>query len=126
MPTVIRLKRGGRTHAPYYKVVVTDSRKKTTGRVIEEIGIYHPCARPEPRVEVKADRALEWLSKGAMPSDTVRSILSKMGVMKAHVAGEAAAPAAEPESAAPEAAAPEAAAPEAPVEETAEETPADA
>ena len=90
MPTVIRLKRGGRTHAPYYRVVVMDSRAKLTGRVIEELGIYHPCARPEPRTEVKEDRALEWLSKGAQPSDTVRSIFSKKGIMAKHAAGTAA------------------------------------
>ncbi len=81
MATVIRLKRGGRTHAPYYRVVVTDSRAKITGRVIEELGVYHPCARPEPRIELKNDRALEWLSKGAKPSDTVRNLLSDAGVM---------------------------------------------
>lgn len=81
MATAIRLKRGGRTHAPYYRMVVTDSRAKITGRVIEEIGVYHPCARPEPIVEVNEDRALEWLQKGARPSDTVRNIFSKAGLM---------------------------------------------
>lgn len=75
------MKRGGRTHAPYYKIVVTDSRSKMTGRVIEELGIYHPCAKPEPKVEIKSDRALEWLQKGAQPSDTARDILSRAGVM---------------------------------------------
>ncbi len=81
MATAIRLKRGGRTHAPYYKVVVTDSRAKQTGRVIEELGIYHPCAKPEPKVEVNAERALEWLKNGARPSATVKDILSNAGVM---------------------------------------------
>ncbi|MCH8203710.1 MAG: 30S ribosomal protein S16 [Candidatus Hydrogenedentes bacterium] len=90
MATVIRLKRGGRTHAPYYRVVVMDSRAKLTGRVIEELGIYHPCARPEPLMEIEEDRALDWLSKGARPSDTVRSILSKKGIMAKHAAGAAA------------------------------------
>ena len=89
MATVIRLKRGGRTHAPYYRLVVMDSRGKMTGRVIEELGIYHPCARPEPLTEVKEDRALDWLSKGARPSDTVRSIFSKKGIMAKHAAGAA-------------------------------------
>jgi|TARA_B100002003_G_C13693594_1_gene349354 small subunit ribosomal protein S16 len=84
MATVIRLKRGGRNHAPYYRIVVTDAHKKMTGRVIEEIGLYHPCARPEPITTVKEDRALEWLSKGAQPSDTVRSILSKAGTIAKH------------------------------------------
>lgn len=82
MATAIRLKRGGRTHAPYYKVVVTDARAKATGRVIDEIGVYHPCARPEPRVEVNADRALEWLQNGAKPTATVKNILSNAGVMQ--------------------------------------------
>ena len=81
MATVIRLKRGGRTHAPYYRIVVVDSRAKQTGRVIEELGVYHPCARPEPRVEVKEDRTLDWLGKGAQPSDTVRNILTKKGIV---------------------------------------------
>lgn len=87
MATVIRLKRGGRTHAPYYRVVVMDGRNRTRGRVIEEIGIYHPCARPEPRVEIDAKRALEWLNEGAQPSDTVRSVLNKKGIMEMHARG---------------------------------------
>lgn len=87
MATVIRLKRGGRTHAPYYRIVVADSRGATTGRVIEELGVYHPCARPEPLVEVNAERALEWLSKGAQCSPTASSILSKKGILKHHAAG---------------------------------------
>ena len=82
MATVIRLKRGGRTHAPYYRVVVMDARAKMTGRVIEELGIYHPCARPEPRVEVDGDRVLAWLGKGAQPSRTVRNVFTKLGLMK--------------------------------------------
>ena len=81
MATVIRMKRGGRTHAPYYRVVVADARAKITGRVIEQLGIYHPCARPEPIVEVNKEKALEWRGKGAQPTATVRNILSKMGVM---------------------------------------------
>lgn len=82
MATAIRLKRGGRTHAPYYKVVVTDSRAKQTGRVIEELGVYQPLARPEPKVEVNADRALEWLKNGARPSATVKNLLANAGVMQ--------------------------------------------
>ena len=114
MATVIRLKRGGRTHAPYYRVVVMDSRNRTRGRVLEEIGIYHPCARPVPQVEVDGRRALEWMRKGAQVSDTVRAILKKQGVIEAFASGvkpedlaepEAvqadAAPASEPEQPAP-------------------------
>lgn len=87
MPTVIRLKRGGRTHAPYYRVVVMDSRKKDTGRVIEEVGLYHPCARPEPIVEINEERVLDWLGKGAQPSQTVRDVLRKKGIMAKFAAG---------------------------------------
>ncbi|HNZ18990.1 MAG TPA: 30S ribosomal protein S16 [Candidatus Hydrogenedentes bacterium] len=87
MATVIRMKRGGRTHAPYYRVVVMDGRSRTKGRVIEEIGVYHPCARPEPRVEIDAKRALQWLCDGAQPSDTVRSILTRQGVMDMYAKG---------------------------------------
>jgi small subunit ribosomal protein S16 len=82
------MKRGGRTHAPYYRVVVMDSRDRTTGRVIEELGIYHPCARPEPKTEINAQRALEWLKLGAQPSNTARSVLSKKGVMAAYASGQ--------------------------------------
>lgn len=81
MATVIRMKRGGRSHAPYYRVVVVDSRDKATGRVIEEIGVYHPCAKPAPKTEILEDRALDWLGKGAKPSDTVRNELHRLGVM---------------------------------------------
>lgn len=81
MATVIRLKRGGRSHAPYYRVVVMDSRKKDTGKVIEEVGVYQPCARPAPIVEVKEDRVLAWLNEGATPSETVRNILKKKGLI---------------------------------------------
>lgn len=87
MATAIRLKRGGRTHAPYYRLVVVDSRAKATGRVIEEIGVYHPCAKPEPRTEIAEDRALAWLRDGAQPSDTARNLLSKAGVMSKYAAG---------------------------------------
>ena len=87
MATAIRMRRGGRTHAPYYRVVVVDSRKCARGRVLDEIGVYHPCARPEPRVELDRPRALEWLSKGAQPSDTVRSMFRKTGVWAAFKEG---------------------------------------
>jgi small subunit ribosomal protein S16 len=78
------MKRGGRSHDPYYRVVVTDSRNRATGRVIDEIGVYHPCARPEPKTEIKEDKALDWLAKGAVPSETVRNELRKLGIMAKH------------------------------------------
>ena len=83
MATVIRLKRGGRTHAPCYRVVVMDSRTRSRGREIDTIGYYHPCAKPEAVIEVNTEKALDWLEKGAQTSDTVRSILSSKGIMAA-------------------------------------------
>jgi small subunit ribosomal protein S16 len=68
-----------------------DSRKKDTGRVIEEVGLYHPCARPEPIVEIKEDRVLDWLGKGAQPSQTVRDVLRKKGIMARFASGATAA-----------------------------------
>lgn len=82
MATTIRMKRGGRTHSPYYRIVVTDARTKTGGREVEVLGVYHPCARPEPVSEVNVTKALDWLNKGAQPSDTAKSVLRKLGVMK--------------------------------------------
>ena len=87
MATTIRMKRGGRTHAPHYRIVVVDSRDKDTGRVIEEIGTYDPCGQPEPSAEVNFKRALTWLRTGATVSDTARSVLSKKGIMAAFAAG---------------------------------------
>ncbi len=82
MATVIRLKRGGRKKKPYYRIVVQDSRNRTRGREVEILGVYHPAARPEPVSEVNAVRALEWLRRGAQPSDTVRAVFSGLGIMK--------------------------------------------
>ena len=82
MATVIRLKRGGRSHSPYYRIVVMDSRDRTRGAEVDSLGVYHPCARPKPISEVDALKALDWLGKGARPSDTARSVLSKLGIMK--------------------------------------------
>ena len=89
MPTVIRLKRGGRTHAPYYRVVVMDSRDRSRGRVIDEIGVYHPCGKPEPKMDIDAEKALEWLKRGARPSDTARTVLSRNGVLARYAEGAA-------------------------------------
>jgi len=82
MATVIRMKRGGRTHKPYYRIVVQDSRTRIRGPEIDTIGVYHPIERPEPRTEVDMHKALAWLRKGAQPSDTVRTVFRKTGVMK--------------------------------------------
>ena len=82
MATAIRLRRGGRTHSPYYRIVVIDSRHRDRGPEIESLGVYHPCARPEPISEVDVHKTLDWLKKGAQPSDTAKSVLRKLGVMK--------------------------------------------
>ncbi len=87
MATVIRMRRGGRTHAPYYRIVVQDSRSRDRGPEVDSLGIYHPCARPEPRMEVDVVKAIEWLEKGAQCSDTARNVLSKLGVFQHWKAG---------------------------------------
>jgi small subunit ribosomal protein S16 len=74
--------RGGRKKKPYYRIVVQDSRSRTRGREIDTLGVYHPTARPLPISEVNAVKALVWLRNGATPSDTVRAVFSKLGVMK--------------------------------------------
>jgi len=74
----IRLKRLGKIRAPYYRIVVADSRTKRDGRVIEEIGKYHPTEQPS-FIEVDSDRAQYWLSVGAQPTEQVRAILKLTG-----------------------------------------------
>ncbi len=77
----LRLKRMGKKHSPYYRIVAADSRSPRDGRIIEEVGTYNPIAK-ENQVTVKKDLVMKWLNNGAKPSDTVRSILSKEGIMK--------------------------------------------
>jgi small subunit ribosomal protein S16 len=74
----IRLKRMGKIRAPHYRIVVADSRKKRDGRVIEEIGKYHPKQEPS-LIEVKSERAQYWLGVGAQPSEAVAAILKITG-----------------------------------------------
>lgn len=75
----IRLRRIGKTKQPTYRVVVADQRAARNGKFIEAIGRYDPRAEPS-LVEIQEDRALEWLRKGAMPSDSVRKLLEIAGV----------------------------------------------
>lgn len=82
MATKIRLKRIGAKKAPFYRLVVADSRSPRDGRFIEEIGYYNPT-RETIELNVKVDRARYWLSTGAQPSKTVRSLLDKAGVFAA-------------------------------------------
>ena len=76
----IRLKRMGMKKMPFYRLVVTDSRNARDGRFIEEIGHYNPVSEPVELV-VDAERAKYWLGTGAQPSDTVRGLLKKSGVI---------------------------------------------
>ena len=78
MAVKIRLKRMGKIRQPYYRVVVVDARKKRDGRVIEEIGKYHPKEEPS-FIEVVSDRAQYWLGVGAQPSEAVEAILKVTG-----------------------------------------------
>ncbi len=81
MATKIRLKRTGSRHQPHYRVVVMDSSKSRDGLAIEQIGYYNPRTDP-PTIDLDGERALYWLGVGAQPTDTVRSLLEKTGVMK--------------------------------------------
>ena len=78
MAVKIRLKRLGKIRAPYYRVVVADSRTKRDGRVIEEIGKYHPTEEPS-LIEIKSERAQYWLGVGAQPTEQVAVLLKVTG-----------------------------------------------
>ena len=78
MAVKIRLKRMGKIRAPFYRVVVVDSRKRRDGAVIEEIGQYHPTENPSV-IKIDSDRAQYWLSVGAQPSDAVKQQLKVTG-----------------------------------------------
>ncbi len=78
MAVKIRLKRMGKIRAPYYRIVVADSRTKRDGRVIEEIGKYHPTEQPS-FIEVDSERAQYWLSVGAQPTEQVTALLKLTG-----------------------------------------------
>ena len=76
----IRLRRIGAKKAPFYRVVVADSRYPRDGRFIEEIGTYNPLSEPS-ELKIDAERALQWMKNGAQPTDTVRGLLKKAGVL---------------------------------------------
>ena len=77
----IRLKRMGAKKAPFYRIVVADSRSPRAGAFIEKIGTYNPLTNPA-EIKVDEELTLKWLNNGAVPTDTVRNLLSKVGVMK--------------------------------------------
>jgi small subunit ribosomal protein S16 len=76
----IRLKRIGAKKAPFYRIVVADSRYPRDGRFIEEIGTYNPLTDPA-EVVLDGDKALAWIKNGAMPTDTAKALLKKQGVI---------------------------------------------
>ncbi len=79
MAVKIRLTRKGTHKRPFYRVVVMDSRMPRDGKSIEVLGTYNPLTEPA-RINIKTDQALQWLKKGAQASDTVKSLLKKVGV----------------------------------------------
>jgi len=87
MAVVIRMKRTGRRNRPCYRISVADSRKPRDGRTLETLGLYDPVSRNvEAQSTLKVDRARHWLSVGALPSDTVRSLFRAKGVYEGEFA----------------------------------------
>ena len=80
MAVKIRLRRMGAKKAPYYRVVVADSRYPRDGRFIEEIGTYNPLTQPST-FTVDGEKVKQWISNGAQPTDTVKSLLKKNGII---------------------------------------------
>ncbi|MCR5782825.1 MAG: 30S ribosomal protein S16 [Clostridia bacterium] len=80
MAVKIRLRRMGAKKAPFYRIVVADSRYPRDGRFIEEIGYYDPTKEPSV-VKVDADAVKKWIGNGAQPTDTVRALLKKQGII---------------------------------------------
>jgi len=80
MAVKIRLRRMGAKKSPFYRIVVADSRFPRDGRFIEEIGTYSPLTEPAT-VKVDAEKAAQWIKNGAQPTDTVKSLFKKNGIM---------------------------------------------
>ena len=80
MAVKIRLRRMGAKKAPFYRIVVADSRYPRDGRFIEEIGYYNPLENP-PVVKIDAEKAKQWISNGAQPTDTVKGLLKKNDII---------------------------------------------
>ncbi len=78
----IRLTRKGRTHDAFFRIVIADSRRARDGKFIEIIGRYQPTMKEGEQVHIEEERALYWLHNGAQPTETVRSILRKNGILK--------------------------------------------
>ncbi|MBQ8895699.1 MAG: 30S ribosomal protein S16 [Clostridia bacterium] len=80
MAVKMRLRRMGAKKAPHYRIVVADSRYPRDGRFIEEVGYYNPMTNPA-EVKIDAEKAKKWLGNGAQPTETVRDLLKKSGVL---------------------------------------------
>ena len=81
MAVKIRLTRMGKKKAPFYRIVVADERSRRDGAPIDEIGYYDPMTEPA-NIKIDAEKATKWLSNGAQPTDTVRSLLKKSEIIK--------------------------------------------
>ena len=81
MAVKIRLRRMGAKKAPFYRIVVADSRYPRDGRFIEEVGYYNPMTEPVT-IKVEEEKVQKWLASGAQPTETVKSILTKSGIIK--------------------------------------------
>lgn len=79
MPVKIRLRRVGKKKQPIYKVVAADSRSPRDGKFLEDVGLYNPLTKPHT-VDLKEERVMYWLDKGAQPTDTVKSLLRQKGI----------------------------------------------
>ncbi|MCZ2846151.1 MAG: 30S ribosomal protein S16 [Candidatus Bathyarchaeota archaeon] len=80
MAVKIRLKRMGAKKRPFYRIVVADSRSPRDGRFIEEIGYYNPISEPVD-IKIDGEKAVKWLKEGAQPTDTIKDLFKKHGVM---------------------------------------------
>ena len=81
MAVKLRLKRMGSKKAPFYRVVAADSRSPRDGRFIETVGTYNPIKEPA-EVKIDEEKAMKWLSEGAIPTDTVRDLFRSQGIME--------------------------------------------
>ncbi|OPJ55632.1 30S ribosomal protein S16 [Alkalithermobacter paradoxus] len=81
MAVKIRLRRMGAHKKPFYRIVVADSRSPRDGKFIEEIGYYNPVSNPK-EIKIDDEKAVKWLNTGAQPTDTVKSLFKKNGIME--------------------------------------------
>ena len=81
MAVKIRLKRMGSNKKPFYRIVVADSRSPRDGKFIEEVGYYNPVSQPK-QIKINDEKVVKWLSNGAQPTETVKTLLTKNGVME--------------------------------------------